>query len=87
MIHVITKDSCPWCVKAKTLLKTYGFFYQEIKIPYSLSLEEFYTLTEKHQTPKTVPKIFNDTKLIGGYEDLVIWLENHSGGYGDGSLA
>jgi glutaredoxin len=52
-----------------------------------MSKEEFYTLTEKHQTPKTVPKIFSGDELIGGYEDLVDWIENHAGGYGDGSLS
>jgi len=87
MIQLITKDSCPWCVKAKALLKTYGYVYHEVKIPYSLSQEEFYTLTEKYQTSKTVPKIFNDKELIGGYEDLVDWVDNHAGGYGDGSLS
>jgi len=87
MIRVITKDSCPWCVKAKTLLKTHGYSYHEITIPGLLSREEFYNLTEKHQTPKTVPKIFNGEDLIGGYEDLVDWLENHAGGYGEGSLS
>ena len=52
-----------------------------------MSKEEFYTLVEKHQTSKTVPKIFSDDELIGGYEDLVDWIENHAGGYGDGTLA
>ena len=87
MIWLITKDSCPWCVKAKDLLNSYGYSYQELKIPNLMSKEEFYTLAEKHQTPKTVPKIFSDDELIGGYEDLVDWIENHAGGYGDGSLA
>jgi len=87
MIRIITKDSCPWCVKAKNLLKTHGFSYQEIKIPGKLSKEEFYTLAEKHQMPKTVPKIFDGDELIGGYEDLASWIENHSGGYGEGSLS
>jgi glutaredoxin 3 len=87
MIQIITKDSCPWCVKAKTILKTHGYSYQEIKIPYSLSKEEFHTLVEEYQTSKTVPKIFDDKELIGGYEDLIIWLDNHIGGYGEGSLS
>ena len=87
MIWLITKDDCPWCVKAKDLLTTCAYSYQELKIPNLMSKEEFYTLVEKHQTSKTVPKIFNDDELIGGYEDLVDWIENHSGGYGEGSLA
>jgi len=87
LIWLITKDDCPWCVKAKDLLNTYGYLYQELKIPNSMSKEEFYTLVEKHQTSKTVPKIFSDDDLIGGYEELADWIENHAGGYGDGTLA
>lgn len=87
MIQVITKDSCPWCVKAKNLLKTHGYAYQELNIPYSFSKEEFYTLAEQNQTSKTVPKIFDGKELIGGYEDLVNWLENQVGGFGEGSLS
>ena len=75
MIQIITTDSCHWCVKAKTLLKEHGYTYHEVKVPYSLSPEEFHTLVEKHQTTKTVPKIFDGKKLIGGYEDLVSWVE------------
>jgi|LWDU01.1.fsa_nt_gi glutaredoxin len=87
MIRVITTNSCSWCVKAKDLLKTRGYVYQEVKIPHSLSMEDFYALADKNQTPKTVPKIFDGKELIGGYEDLVDWLDNQAGGFGEGSLS
>jgi glutaredoxin len=43
-------------------------------------------LVEKHQTTKTVPKIFLGSKLIGGYDDLADWYDDHPGGFGDGQL-
>ena len=85
-ISIITKDDCPWCVKAKDLLKSANRPYREISIPNNLSREEFYELVEKYKTTKTVPKIFDGKELIGGYEDLVEWIENHSGGFGQGAL-
>ena len=86
MINVVTKDNCSWCVKAKELLKSHGFIFHEVKVPYSLSRDEFYELAEKHNTTKTVPKIFDGKILIGGYEELVDWVEDHSGGFGKGAL-
>ena len=85
-ISIITKDNCPWCVKAKELLGQHNYNYSEINIPSDLSREVFYALVEKYNTTKTVPKVFDGKTLIGGYEDLAEWIENHSGGYGEGSL-
>tara|TARA_R110000824_G_scaffold49838_3_gene139636 strand:+ start:690 stop:950 length:261 start_codon:yes stop_codon:yes gene_type:complete len=86
MINIITKDGCSWCDKAKDLLKTHNYIYHEVKVPYSLSRNEFYDLVEKHNTSKTVPKIFDGKKLIGGYEDLVDWIDMHRGDFGDGGF-
>ena len=85
-ISIVTKDNCPWCIKAKELLKSHNFNYREINVPFSLSREEFHTLAEKYHTTKTVPKIFDGNTLVGGYEDLVDWVENHNGGFGKGAL-
>jgi glutaredoxin len=60
--------------------------YEEIHIPKDLSREEFYAIVESNNTTKTVPKIFRDDVLIGEYEDLVDWFDNHAGGYGEGGL-
>ena len=78
MYTMITKDNCKWCVLAKKEFKR--------NIPDDLSKEEFEHITEQHNTKLTVPKIFNGTILIGGYEDLLEYFENHSGGYGEGGL-
>ena len=74
---VITKENCKWCVLAKKLLKKNHIPFKELHIPESLSREEFYTLAEKHNTKPTVPKIFIGKTLIGGYEDLVEYLNKN----------
>ena len=83
---IYTKDNCPWCVRAKKLLNDHKIDYEELHIPRDLSREEFYVIVESNDTTKTVPKVFCDGNLIGGYEDLAEWIDNHTGGYGEGSL-
>ena len=86
MYTIVTKEDCPWCVKAKKVLKENHMPFEEISIPDSISKEEFYAMIENHDTPKTVPKIFNGKELIGGYEELIEWIDGHSGGYGKSSI-
>mgnify|MGYP006240507697 FL=1 len=74
---IITKKNCKWCVLAKKVLKERKIPFKEITIPNFLTRDEFITLTEKYETKKTVPKIFLGKKLIGGYEDLVEYIEKN----------
>lgn len=67
MTIVYTKDNCPYCVKAKTLLKGYGLEYREIVIGKDVTREEF---LEMFPTAKTVPQIILDGERIGGYDAL-----------------
>ena len=83
---IFTRDNCSWCVRAKKLLDGHNLEYEELHIPRDLSREEFYAVVDSNDTTKTVPKVFYDGNLIGGYEDLAEWIENHAGGYGEGSL-
>ena len=76
-ITIVTKDNCDWCVLAKKLLKKHNIAFKELNVPQSLSREEFFDLTEKYKTKRTVPKIFIGKKLIGGYEDLDEYLKNY----------
>ena len=67
MIIVYTKDNCPYCVKAKALLKGYGLEYVETVIGKDITREEFLDI---FPTAKTVPQIILDGERIGGYDDL-----------------
>lgn len=67
MIVVYTKDNCPYCVKAKALLKGYGLEYSETVIGKDISREEFLDI---FPTARTVPQIIFDGERIGGFEEL-----------------
>ena len=86
MYTIFSKDNCKWCVLAKKLMKKNKMNFEEKNIPYNMSKEEYITLTEEYSTRPTVPKIFKGKELIGGYEDLVDYIDNHQGGIGEGGL-
>ena len=65
---VWSKDLCPYCDRAKALLKQKGIEFEERKIGSGWTKEQ---LLESVPTARTVPQIFLDGKLIGGHDDLV----------------
>ena len=70
-VSLFTKVGCPFCARAKDLLKERGIDYQEIVVgkdatPYSLRAVTGAT---------TVPQVFVDGKLIGGSEALAAYLD------------
>jgi glutaredoxin len=62
-----TKDSCPYCVQAKVLLEQQGIEYEERKIGSGYTKEN---LLESVPHAKTVPQIFLDGELVGGFTEL-----------------
>ena len=68
-----TKDSCPYCVQAKVLLEQQGIEYEERKIGSGYTKEN---LLESVPHAKTVPQIFLDGELVGGFNELKKRLEN-----------
>ncbi|NDB82487.1 MAG: glutaredoxin 3 [Alphaproteobacteria bacterium] len=67
-IKVYTTNYCPYCVKAKTLLKSKNLEFVEIDV--TENQEERLALVEKSGGRKTVPQIFIGTHHVGGYDDL-----------------
>lgn len=65
---VWSKDMCPYCDRAKALLKQKGIAFEERKIGSGWSKEQ---LLESVPTARTVPQIFLGEQHIGGYDDLV----------------
>ena len=65
-IAVITTDSCPWCDKVKALLKEKDLVWAQ----YSLADWDYEPLKSFFVAAgfRTVPQVFIDGKLIGGYE-------------------
>ena len=62
-----SKYNCPYCDQAKALLKNKGIPFEEKKIGDGYTREE---LLEAVPTARTVPQIFLDDKLIGGFTEL-----------------
>jgi glutaredoxin 3 len=68
MITVYSKNHCPFCDKAKSLLKLKGINYTEIKIDEDPAAREF-VLGQGH---RTVPQIYRNGELLveGGFQGL-----------------
>ena len=64
---VWSKNQCPFCDQAKALLKQRGIEFEEKKIGEGYTKED---LLESVPTARTVPQIFLDDKLIGGFTEL-----------------
>jgi glutaredoxin len=65
---VWSKDQCPYCVMAKDLLRTQGIEYEERNISQGEWTRE--QLMEAVPYARTLPQIFIDDQLIGGYDAL-----------------
>jgi len=64
---VWSKDACPFCDQAKNLLKLKGIQYEERNISTDWTREQ---LLEAVPNARTVPQIFLDEQLIGGFTEL-----------------
>jgi glutaredoxin 3 len=69
---VWSKDHCPFCDQAKALLNQRGIEFEERKIGHGYTKEQ---LLEAVPTARTVPQIFLDDKLIGGFTELKKYFE------------
>jgi glutaredoxin 3 len=67
-IEMYTSANCAYCVAAKNLLKSKGLDYAEIRIDTDpVRREEMLARAQR----RTVPQIFVNDRLVGGYDDLV----------------
>ncbi len=65
-IEIYTTSYCPFCDSAKRLLKSRGLDFIEINVDDPFKKDEL-----KNKTGwRSVPQIFIDGKLIGGYQEL-----------------
>ena len=67
-VLVYTMNYCPYCERAKALLKKREIPFQEILVAEDddAKWDELYRLSGM----KTMPQIFHGERLIGGYTDL-----------------
>jgi len=69
-----SKYHCPYCDQAKALLTQRNIPFEEKKIGDGYTKEE---LLEAIPTARTVPQIFLDDKLIGGFNELRRYIEQN----------
>lgn len=74
--EIYSKDNCEWCSAAKSIISNKEIKYTEYKLNEDFSRE---TLSILLGNPDkiTLPQIFYNGKLIGGYEDLLVYFEEH----------
>jgi glutaredoxin 3 len=66
-VTVYTKESCPFCVRAKRLLERKGVAFEEVNVEHNDALREW--LVER-SGQRTVPQIFVGDRSLGGFSDI-----------------
>jgi glutaredoxin 3 len=66
-IEIYVTDWCPYCVRAKALLKRKGWDFKEINVEGDEAKRAWLVETTGR---RTVPQIFIDGQPIGGSDDL-----------------
>ena len=71
-VEISSKSNCVFCDKAKHYFTQNNITYVEhnVEIP-----EVFEALMNRNPNARTMPQIFVDDELIGGYTDLMEWVE------------
>jgi glutaredoxin 3 len=67
-VEIYTTQVCPFCVRAKALLKRKGVEFEEIDVTEDAALRE--RMVELAGGRRTVPEIFINGKIIGGFDEL-----------------
>jgi glutaredoxin 3 len=75
-VTVWSKTPCPICDQAKALLKQRGIDYEERNITEGTWTRE--QLLEAVPNARTVPQIFINEQLVGGFNELRNHLQNQT---------
>lgn len=81
MIKIYGTETCTYCAKAKNTLDNASINYHYYNIGVDVSKSEVLDILPEGW--KTVPAIFIDNKFIGGYDDMIKYFEETSGGHAD----
>lgn len=66
-VRMYTTNVCPYCIRAKTLLKAKNVTFEEINVSGDHETREWLVKTTRR---RTVPQIFINDEAIGGYDEL-----------------
>jgi glutaredoxin-like protein len=70
LVSLFTKVGCPFCARAKALLKEHGLDFEEIVLGKEVTTRSLQAVTGA----TTVPQVYIDGQLIGGSEALAAYL-------------
>lgn len=70
-VMLFTKPGCPFCAKAKSLLKAAGLHYEEVSLGQGITTSTLQAVAGAG----TTPQVFIGGKKIGGAEELEAWLK------------
>ena len=79
-VDIYTKPGCGYCNKAKSLLFREGISYNEYDASQTYVKEQ---LMLRNPEARSVPQIFWNGHAVGGYNELVEYIDNVRGGYGE----
>jgi glutaredoxin 3 len=68
-VDIYTSSSCPYCHRAKALLRAKGAALNEFKIDGNAQLGA--EAVQRSGGMRTVPQIFIENHHVGGYDDLI----------------
>ena len=67
-VEVYSGPSCPYCVRAKDLLKRKGVDFDEYDV--KSDMNKMAEMQQRFPGARTIPQIFINDKHIGGCDDL-----------------
>ncbi len=67
-IEVYSGDFCPYCVKAKSLLKKKGLEFLEYNVKRDIKRQA--EMAERAPGARTIPQIFINNRHVGGCDEL-----------------
>ena len=67
-VEIYSKTNCSYCVMAMNFFESKGINYDVYSADDPKIFQE---MLERNPQARTVPQIFIDDKLIGGYTDLI----------------
>ena len=71
-VEIYSKSNCSYCVMAKIYFESKGIDYT---LHDAEDIGVFKQLLVRNPAARTMPQIFINDELIGGYTDLLEWLK------------
>lgn len=75
MITIFGKEGCPYCVKARDFCESRAYKYHYMTMGEDYTREKFF---EIFPTAKTVPQIVINGVTVGGYDEMLEYIESTS---------